>query len=275
MRILPFTWTQTNSVDKGRAVVLTLHPSPTQAVDVVMRKSQDTVLFICLKKLHWNWEAFQTVQKYFDKVHLITWDEDENDLLLIHEALESLEYDYLISHWSMYFIQPNEIRAAKKGAINFHPGPKEHPGAGSISYVYTFPEKRSHHGVTVHEVNEKLDNGRIYYSTRYPCFGMSPEDVGRCAIIESLELLDRVACKLSTGLPTSALAEEGQGRELQWGDHFFTRKQEEQWLKNLPAFHIAHRSWGRELVETVNRSNYFHYRNAFDEYLEGSCMKLV
>ena len=238
-----------------------------------MSKSQDTVLFICLKKLFWNWEAFQTVQKYFDKVHLIVWDEDEDELPLIHRAIESLEYDYLISHWSMYFIQPSEFHAAKKGAINFHPAPREHPGAGSISYIFTFPEKRMHHGVTVHEVNARLDNGRIYRTTRFPCFGMSPEDIGRCAIIESLELLDDIARKLSSGIPTSSLAE--QGMEPQWGDHFFTRKQEEKWLQTLPAFHIAHRARGLVLLERVNQSDYFHYRNAFNEYLEGSCMKIL
>jgi Formyl transferase len=229
-----------------------------------MNKSEDKVLFVCTKIFWWNWDAFQIVREHFKDVQLITWDGDRDELKKNREKIKSLSYDYLISFGNIYFFLENEFKAAKKGAINFHPAPSEHPGLGMFSYIFAFPEKRMHHGTTVHEVNEKLDNGQIYQSTRFPCYGMSPEELGRCSIMDSLQLLEEVCLKLKRGDNTSSLKNEAE--DLKWNEHFFTHKQELNWLAKLPKCHIAHRAESFLLASNTN-SNYFaQHENRFDEY---------
>lgn len=220
------------------------------------KQSKDVVLFICKKNFLWNWNGFQILQKYFEKVHLVTWDGNADELPQIHESIKELTYDYLISFWSEYFILPNEFKAAQKGAINVHPAPLEHPGLGMFSYIFAFPEKRMHHGTTVHEVNENLDNGQIYRSTKFPCYGMSPEEVTRCSVMDSLEMLEVIALTLKEGGKTTAL--QTDDNVLEWGPHFFTHEQEMKWLKRLPAYHIAHKAESYTVTKAVNDKYFMH-----------------
>lgn len=184
-----------------------------------MKKSKDTILFICKKDFLWNWDGFQILQHHFETVHLVTWDGNEEELPKIHEIIKELTYDYLISFWNEYYILPHEFGAAKKGAINIHPAPLEHPGLGMFSYIFAFPDKRLHHGTTVHEVNEKFDNGQIYISTKFPCYGMSPEEVARCSVMDSLNILEKIAQKLKMGGNTTILGDDDSNTP-QWGAHF-------------------------------------------------------
>lgn len=231
-----------------------------------MNKSEDTVLFICKKDFLWNWDGFQIVQKYFENVHLITWDGNTNDLPQIDVTIKSLTYDYLISFWSAYYIQPVHFTAARKGAINVHPAPIEHPGLGMFSYIFAFPEKRMHHGTTIHEVNDKYDNGRVYRSSRFPCYGMSPEEIAKCSVIESLQLLEEVALKLKDGGSTSTLG--NADAKLNWDSHFFTHKQEIGWLQKLPAYHIAHRAESYTVTLDISNKYFSHNCNSFKDYFE-------
>ncbi len=231
-----------------------------------MKKSKDTVLFVCKKDFLWNWVGFQIISQYFENVYLITWDGNTDELPQIHDTFKKLTYDYLISFWSEYFIQTNQFEAAKKGAINVHPAPTEHPGLGMFSYIFAFPDKRMHHGTTVHEVNDKYDNGKIYRSSCFPCYGMSPEEIVRCSVIDSLQVLEEVARELREGRHTSTLGEAGSTRD--WGTHFFTHKQEAEWLQKLPAYHIAHRAEGYTVTTHISNKYYAHHSNSFEDYFE-------
>ena len=65
----------------------------------------------------------------------------------------------------------------KAPAINFHPGPPEHPGSGCMSWGLYSGQKI--YGVTVHEVNEKVDAGKILKVRRF--------DISDCESREQLE----------------------------------------------------------------------------------------
>lgn len=122
--------------------------------------------------------AASIVKRYFKNVKVVAFNPDESEghdvafekrrREAVRKHLDSLEYDYLISYWNFLFLREKDFQKAKLGAINFHPCPPEHPGLACFVYPLLFPEKRKHHGVTVHEVNAKLDDGKIYRTVRFP-----------------------------------------------------------------------------------------------------------
>ena len=93
----------------------------------------------------------------------------------VSQAALEWEGDLIISFLN-YTILPKEI-LEKAPAINFHPGPPEHPGSGCMSWgLY---EGQKIYGVTVHEVNEKVDAGKILKVRRF--------DISDCESREQLE----------------------------------------------------------------------------------------
>ena len=55
---------------------------------------------------------------------------------------------------------------AKVAAINFHPGSVEYPGSGCLNWALY--DNAEVYGVTVHIMNEKIDNGAIIECRRFP-----------------------------------------------------------------------------------------------------------
>lgn len=232
-----------------------------------MIKSTDKLVFICKKDLLWNWDAFQIVSKYFDNIHLLTWDAYRDNKQEADEELANIEYDYIISFWSEYIILPAQIEAAKKGAINVHPAPPEHPGLGMFSHIFAFPENRMFHGTTVHEVDSKLDSGQIYITKEFPCFGMTPAEVCRCSVMDSLELLETACELLYKGERTDALLKYYNPLR-RWNSHLYTSKQELEWLSELPAHHIAHEAETYAVTLATNEQFFEQNKDKFDTYLE-------
>ena len=71
--------------------------------------------------------------------------------------------DYIIHLGSYYKLTKNDLNRARM-AINFHPGPPKYPGSGGYSKALLNLDKKF--GVTVHFMNDKIDNGKIigFYS---------------------------------------------------------------------------------------------------------------
>jgi methionyl-tRNA formyltransferase len=95
------------------------------------------------------------------------------------------EGDLIVSFLN-YIILPKEL-LQKAPAINFHPGPPEHPGSGCMSWgLY---EGQKIYGVTVHEVNEEVDAGKILKVRRFDISDYkSREDLEHRAKTELLTL---------------------------------------------------------------------------------------
>ena len=67
--------------------------------------------------------------------------------------------DYIF-HFKSYCILPEKLlKNASIAAINFHPSPPKYPGSGGINWALYNGETST--GVTVHYMNEKIDNGPI------------------------------------------------------------------------------------------------------------------
>lgn len=74
--------------------------------------------------------------------------------------------DYIFCFRSYFILKADIIASARKSAINFHPGPPEHPGSGSTNFALLNDEKSF--GVTAHLMDEKVDSGPILEVKRFP-----------------------------------------------------------------------------------------------------------
>ena len=114
--------------------------------------------------------------------------------------IERTDYNLLVSYINGLIFRPHHLERAHYGAINIHPAPPEHPGLyGWLCQPVIRRDIRTHHGVTVHEVDEEIDHGPIYRVRRW--------EVDEHATIESvLERASRSASRSSRRLPRSSAA---------------------------------------------------------------------
>lgn len=188
-------------------------------------------------------EGISIVRKYFEKTTVIIYNPDWSETRNIAEEktryqricnyLDSTEYDYLISFLNMFIFREQDINKAKKGAINFHDAPPEHPGMAGYVYPLLFPEKRNFHGITVHEMNKKLDSGKIYQVIRFPIGNMTCSQFFLHSYNVTLTMLDNVCKKLFSGCPTKELLDVACVNE-KWNEHYFSGAYEKELIKNLP-----------------------------------------
>ena len=89
----------------------------------------------------------------------------------IPEGVRYWEGDLLISYLSRWIIPDYVLAHAAVAALNFHDGPPEYPGIGSINWALY--EGASEYGVTCHHMRAEPDTGPIVAVTRFPVF---PDD---------------------------------------------------------------------------------------------------
>ncbi len=82
-----------------------------------------------------------------------------DDLIMKKRWNDISECDWIFSWLCPWKIPESILEWAKKGAINFHPGPPKYPGVGCYNYAIWNGDKE--YAVTCHEMDEKLDNGEI------------------------------------------------------------------------------------------------------------------
>lgn len=81
--------------------------------------------------------------------------------------LEALEWsgDYILSFLNPWILSKEMLGRAKKGAINFHPGPPEYPGSGVTNFALY--DQVIEFGVTCHHMNQGIDEGQIIKVLRF------------------------------------------------------------------------------------------------------------
>lgn len=77
-------------------------------------------------------------------------------------------FDLIITFRSYVILTGEQIRDVQGKAVNFHPGPPNHPGTGGLNFAL-FEDEREF-GVTLHRINEKIDDGDIIEVRRFPIF---------------------------------------------------------------------------------------------------------
>lgn len=75
------------------------------------------------------------------------------------EEYASWQGDYIFHMKSYYILPKSLLDRAKKGAISFHPSSPNYPGTGCLNWALYNNESKT--GITVHYLNEKIDNGDI------------------------------------------------------------------------------------------------------------------
>ncbi len=79
---------------------------------------------------------------------------------------DSWEGDYIFHMKSYYILPKTLLDNARVAAINFHPGSPEYPGSGCVNWALYNNEKTT--GITIHFLNEYIDNGDIIKVFRIP-----------------------------------------------------------------------------------------------------------
>jgi methionyl-tRNA formyltransferase len=200
----------------------------------------DVVCFVAISSIVWGVRGLAVVKRYFKNVIIVDmpWPHSKADDERSRQILDTSEYDYLISWWNGLFLRKKDFQKARKGCINFHPSPPEHPGLGFWTFVRLFPELRTFHGATLHEVDDKLDHGEIYAAERFPVLPrlwMTDVELVLKTGAATLELLEKTCAILRQGVHTSELAAlRGGGPPPQWGPKRFVDAEEVEWLKALP-----------------------------------------
>ena len=88
-----------------------------------------------------------------------------NILNFIHpNQLKEIPDDYLmssrlISFGSRHYIPPDILDRIGYGSYNLHPGPPNYPGWAP--FYYAIYDRATRYGVTFHEMNDKIDAGKI------------------------------------------------------------------------------------------------------------------
>ena len=132
-----------------------------------MIKSQDKVLLL-MKKNPWTDLAKAHFENLFENLTIIEASERNiPDIILRWKEFDDYpDIDWIISFVCQWVIPPEILKLAKKGAINFHPGPPEYPGTGCYNFAILNGAKE--YGVTCHKMVESVDVGPIIKVVRFP-----------------------------------------------------------------------------------------------------------
>ena len=130
----------------------------------------DISILAFMKETEWTQIARDFLEANFSSVKIVSGSgqgfPEDFSYLLRHETME---IDWVISFLSQWIIPPQILKWAKKGAINFHPGPPEYPGTGC--YNFAIWDKAEHYGATCHFMAEKVDTGGIIAFKEFPLYG--------------------------------------------------------------------------------------------------------
>jgi len=188
-------------------------------------------------------EVTQIAKSNFRHCETIFWQVGKRDTK--PEALEKIDrsnYNLIVSYLNGVILNTAQLKKAEYGAINIHPAPPEHGGTwGTWCQPVIRRDIRSHHGVTVHEIAEKIDTGLIHRVRRWD---VRPDDsiesVMRKSFSESFDVLNEVMGELgrsANGTKCFPPIDE------QWdaSNHHTPIENIRAWFSALPLNHPAHK----------------------------------
>ncbi len=155
--------------------------------------------------------------------------------------IEQTDYNLIISYINGIILKAHHLRKARYGAINIHPSPPEHGGCWGIWCQPVVNRSfRTHHGVTVHEIDEQIDHGPIYLAERWEVPASATiQSVFEHSVADSLRMLEIVCERIAAAnLGTRCFSASSE----QW--HPTNRHtpvtQIRQWFADLDPHHPAH-----------------------------------
>ena len=161
--------------DKYRLLLLTSVPGSTAEVTAIASRhfADPTVLF---------WEMGNTSTK-----------------ASVIATIEAADYNLIISYVNGIILKPRHLQKATYGAINIHPSPPEHGGCWGVwCQPVVNRAYRTHHGVTVHEIDTEIDHGRIYLAERWEVPASATiQSVFEHSVADSLRMLEIVCERIA------------------------------------------------------------------------------
>ncbi len=161
---------------------------------------------------------------------------------VVLRQIEASDYNLIISHINGIILKRNHLAQATFGAINIHPAPPEQPGSWGIWCQPVIKrDVRTHHGVTLHEIDEEIDHGPIYAVERW--------DVGENDTIKFVreKSVERSGVMLEFAVKKLAASSNGskcftridERWDLSNGHH--TVADVQAWFRDLDPAHPAHK----------------------------------
>jgi methionyl-tRNA formyltransferase len=187
-------------------------------------------------------EVTSIANSYFPNVLVLFWQVGRQDKKPeILRRLDEYDYNLLVSYLNGIILTSDHLAKALYGAINIHPAPPEHGGTwGTWCQPVVRRNVRKHHGITVHEIAEKIDTGAIYRVRRWDVAkSASIESVMKKSFLESLGVLNEVLAELAASSDGTACFTPLDERWDHTNRH--TRIDEiRRWFAELPSDHPAH-----------------------------------
>lgn len=205
-------------------------------------KSKDTIFFIS-SDLHTAEQACNIVRQYYQNVVYVFWEMGNSETKQkVRNQLDKLNYNIIVSYFNGFIFQAKDLDKAQKGAINIHPAPPEHPGCwGTWCQPIIRRDIRTHHGITIHEIDKQVDHGDIYFTKRWQvpedASIQSVEDKSGRECLHALEKVIRIISRHNIG--TAALSKLDEKWDINNAHHKL--KDIKKWFATLPHNHPAHK----------------------------------
>lgn len=142
----------------------------------------------------------QIAGRYFANVTTLYW--EMGNLATKPDVLAQIaatDYNLILSYVNGIILKADHLRRATFGAINIHPAPPEHGGCwGNWCQPILDRATRTHHGVTVHEVDEQIDHGPIYRVERWEVpADATIQSVFERSIADCTRMLDDICARIA------------------------------------------------------------------------------
>ena len=157
-------------------------------------------------------------------------------------AIEATDFNLIISHVSGIILKAHHLQRASFGAVNIHPAPPEHGGCWGVwCQPVVNRATRTHHGVTVHEVDTEIDHGPIYLAERWEVpASASIEDVFTRSMTDCTRLLEVVCARIAkSDLGTRCFTPQAEHWDA--NNRHTPIGEIRRWFATLDAGHPAHR----------------------------------
>lgn len=152
-------------------------------------------------------EVTEIGKRNFENSTVVFWEiGDMSTKPLVLQQIDATDYNLIISHINGIILKRHHLDKAHFGAVNIHPAPPEHGGAWGIwCQPVICRDFRTHHGVTVHEMDEDIDHGPIYRVERW--------EVSEDATIQSVVERSFADCLTVTAQVAHDLSQSSNGTQ--------------------------------------------------------------
>ena len=187
-------------------------------------------------------EVTEIGKRNFESVVVLFWEMgDMSTKPAVLQQIDATDYNLIISHINGIILKRHHLDKAHFGAINIHPAPPEHGGAWGIwSQPVICRDFCTHHGVTVHEMDEDIDHGPIYQVKRWEVSeDTTIQSVVERSFAECLTIFEQVAHDLSQS-PNGTRSFDPINETWHPTNRNHTVEDVRRWFEALDPAHPAH-----------------------------------